>query len=405
MGRDSQGVVESAPGVLDQLSVAMKLALITQDFPPSVGGIQTYCRELAQRFERSLTAFTVFAPRVPRTARLEQELGVEVVRCPGSSDALPLSLGLAFPAAVLRGQVDTVLHAQWQTLPVSVALKRLGLLQGGVFAAAHGRELLLQPLGRHPRLQWAYDRVRRYMLQAADGVFPVSRYTADRLLGLGVAEARCHVVPNGVDVAHFRPSDATALRQRLGLESSKVLLFAGRLQPNKGVDTVLQALPALLTSCPELVFLVVGTGPDKGRLEALAKELGVMAQVRFLGRVPFDDLPRYYSLADLFVTLSREEPPSVEGFGLVFLEAGACGTAVIGSRSGGIPDAIRDGETGRLIPPGDPEALVRSALPLLQDAGLARHLGEAGRAYVTAEGHWDRTHDRLLAQMSAGGAR
>lgn len=376
----------------------MKLALITQDFPPEVGGIQTYSVELARRFQGSLGACVVLAPAVAGAHSWDAEQPFRIVRCNGGADLLFAALVPALASLRARGEVDVVLHAQWQTLPATLALRRSGLLRG-VFVAAHGRELLLRPMGTWPRVQAVYDDMRRALLRAADGVFPVSRYTAQLVLGAGVPAERCHVVPNGTDPEHFRPMAVDALRARLGLEGRSVLLFAGRLKPNKGVDTVIAALPEIAGSQPEVVFVVVGEGEDEPRLRALAAQHGVLERCRFLGRVPWSALPEYYNLADVFVTLSREEPPSVEGFGLVFLEASACGRAVIGARSGGIPDAIVEGETGLLVDPGDPSAFAAQATALLADPALRSRLGAAGRAHVLLAGNWDTVHDRLLAHM------
>jgi phosphatidylinositol alpha-1,6-mannosyltransferase len=99
---------------------------------------------------------------------------------------------------------------------------------------------------------------------------------------------------------------------------------------------------------------------------------------------------------------ARSDPPDVEGFGLVFLEANACGRPVVGARAGGVTDAIRDGETGLLVPPGDPPALAAALVRLLADPGLAARLGQQGRAYVEREGNWDRVAERLLGHMIEG---
>jgi phosphatidylinositol alpha-1,6-mannosyltransferase len=376
----------------------MKLVIVTQDLPPEVGGIQTYCSELARRFHRSLGSCVVLAPQVPDAERWDRHQPFRVIRCKGGSDALALSVVPELLALTSRGEVDIAFHAQWQTLAASAILRRLGRLRG-LFVAAHGRELLLRPLTSRRGLQAGYDRLRRHLLRAPDCVFPVSHYTARRARALGVPARRCHVVPNGTDPEHFRPMPVEDLRTSLGLGGCPVLLFAGRLKANKGVDTVIAALPRIAREQPQVAFVIVGEGDDEPRLRALAVAHGVAERCRFLGRVARADLPRYYNLADVFVTLSREEPPSVEGFGLVFLEASACGRAVIGARSGGIPDAVVDGQTGVLVEPGNSDQFAEQALALLGDSALRTRLGEAGRAHVLDVGRWDAVHDRLLATM------
>jgi phosphatidylinositol alpha-1,6-mannosyltransferase len=173
-----------------------------------------------------------------------------------------------------------------------------------------------------------------------------------------------------------------------------------RLVPRKGIDTVLEALPAIFKAVPEVQYIVAGDGPDRTRLERLAERLGVTPLVRFLGLVPDDQVAPLLHMADVFVMPAREERPDVEGFGLVFLEANACGTPVIGSTSGGIPDAVVDGETGLLVPPLAPGPLADAAIRLLNDADLRGRLGRAGRERVLREGTWERVVAQLSASMS-----
>jgi phosphatidylinositol alpha-1,6-mannosyltransferase len=211
------------------------------------------------------------------------------------------------------------------------------------------------------------------------------------------------VVPNGTDPERFRPLDAGAARRRLGLGDGPLLLTVGRLVPRKGIDTTLRALPTVLDAVPDLTYLVVGTGPDRARLDALATTLGVRDHVQFEGHVPADDLPHYYGAADLFVMPSREAPPDVEGFGIVFLEAGACGLPVVGARTGGIPDAVRDGETGLLVPPSSPAALAEALTHVLTAPDVAARLGAAARQRVEQEASWAHVADRLWDVLASGG--
>ncbi|HTY08051.1 MAG TPA: glycosyltransferase, partial [Candidatus Edwardsbacteria bacterium] len=141
------------------------------------------------------------------------------------------------------------------------------------------------------------------------------------------------------------------------------------------------ALPAISATCPDLRYVVVGEGPDLPRLRSLAGELGVLDRVTFTGRLDDAAVVALYHACDLFLMPSRTtlEPPNVEGFGISFLEAAACGKPVIGGRSGGIPDAVIDGITGLLVDPNDPRQIAAAALAVLRDPGYARSLGKAGR--------------------------
>ncbi|PSQ74941.1 MAG: glycosyltransferase family 1 protein, partial [Bacteroidetes bacterium QH_6_63_17] len=265
----------------------------------------------------------------------------------------------------------------------------------------HGRELLFNPATRYPGLGVAYDRLRQTLLHQVDAFLPVSHYTAGLLHERDVPPSRTHVVPNGTDPTRFRPHDGTQLRQHLDLTAQPLLLTVGRLVRRKGIDTVLRALPTIIQTCPDVAYVIAGTGPDRPRLERLAACLGVRDRLCFVGDIGHDRLPLYYSAADLFVMPARQDPPDVEGFGLVFLEANACGTPVVGAATGGIPEAIRDGETGLLVPPDAPGVLADAARRLLANPGLANTLGRQGRERVLNDANWDHVADRLFKTLSS----
>jgi D-inositol-3-phosphate glycosyltransferase len=200
---------------------------------------------------------------------------------------------------------------------------------------------------------------------------------ADLAWHLRADPARVSVIPCGVDLELFRPRDGFAARARLGLDAQHVLLFVGRLTPIKGLDTLLRALAALKTdglAAARLRLLVVGgTKGDSGdgaRLRRLAQDLGVGAWLDLRGPQPQDVLPDYYAAADLCVMPSR-----YESFGMVALEAMACGVPVIASRVGGLAHTVQDKATGLLVPEGDAGALAAAVRDLLLDGARRRTLG------------------------------
>ena len=373
----------------------MRLLFITQDFPPDIGGIQTYSWEVAHRLADRVAHLTVMAPDRPEAASVDRATSFPIVRLPGRSDLLPLFLLPTLPARARRMQADVALHAQWQTVGASVLARVLFDRPRRIMCAAHGRELLFNPAADYPGLGAAYDPLRRALLHQVDAFLPVSHYTADLLHERDVPPSRTHVVPNGTDPDCFRPHDDTSLRQRLGLADRSLLLTVGRLVRRKGIDTVLRALPTIVEDCSDVAYIIAGTGPDRARLGRIADRLGVRDRVQFAGDIDHDRLPLYYSTADLFVMPARQDPPDVEGFGLVFLEANACGTPVIGGRTGGIPEAIREGETGLLVPPNAPDALAATATHVLTNPEVAEGLGQQGRHRVVHEANWDVIADRI----------
>jgi phosphatidylinositol alpha-1,6-mannosyltransferase len=215
------------------------------------------------------------------------------------------------------------------------------------------------------------------------------------------AHGPLHVIGNGTDPERFRPLDASALRAELGLGDAFVFLSVARLVGRKGVDRVVRALAALQAPDPAPHLVVVGDGPERERLLALVGSLGLQQRVHFAGAVASDELPRWYNLADAFVLPTRSARPDVEGFGIVYLEASACGKPVIGARGSGVEDAILDGETGLLIDPEQPESLPNAMRALLQDRTRASALGHNGRLHVERHANWDKVADEYYAQLSA----
>jgi len=377
----------------------MRLLLVTQDFPPNTGGIETYCYQLAKRFGRELEKLVILAPAHPRAETVDSQLNATVKRIPVKNSLLPLAAPFVLPGLAKKYEPDVALHAQWQTLWSSLwARKRTGYPRR-IFVAAHARELLIKPYSGGG---WFSDRLhnqRKKLLKKADGFFPVSHYTADLLKKEGIPNKKISVVGNGTDPGYFAPCSTEKLRRELGLEGKKILFSVCRLVPRKGMDLVLQAMSRITKHRKDVVYLLGGSGEDRQRLERLSVELGIEKYVRFMGRIPNERLPTFYSLADVFVMPVRSEPPDVEGFGIVFLEANACETPVIGSCSGGIPDAVVEGETGLLVDEGDVDQLHQAITTLLDNPELAKEMGKNGRKRVLEKATWDQAAKKILEKM------
>jgi phosphatidylinositol alpha-1,6-mannosyltransferase len=217
-------------------------------------------------------------------------------------------------------------------------------------------------------------------------VIAVSRFTRDMVVGLGVEPERVHLIPNGVDTRRFSPGPKDpALVARYGLEGKRVLMTLARLDERKGQDRLLQALPAILRERPDTVYVIAGAGKMRERLERLAADLKVSGQVVFTGGVADEELAAHYRLCDVYAMPNRTlESGDSEGFGLVFLEAGACARPVIGGKAGGVPDAVEDGRTGLLVDGNSVDEIARAAITLLGDAALAQRMGEAGLRHAAA---------------------
>jgi phosphatidylinositol alpha-1,6-mannosyltransferase len=381
---------------------SMRLLLVTQDFPPAFGGIQTYSKALADEFARSTDAFGVVAPYERGCRQVDAQLPYAVHRVMLPRNLMRWTMLPYLQRVCQRHGYTVALLAQWYGGSTAAVLRRRGILER-VFCAAHGQELLRVP-GRGSWLGDAYERHRSGVLAAMDGFFPVSSYTGSLLTDLGVSAARIHVVKNGTDVRRFHLDASgleqlSAFRSERGLGKGPLLLTAARLVRRKGIDIVLRALPQIAAVLPDVRYAVVGTGPEEATLKRMAVDLGINDRVAFLGKVSERDVVLAYNACDVFVMPARFEYPSVEGFGLVFREANACGKPVIGTATGGIVDAIDDGQTGLLVEPDNVEAFAGAAVKLLSDAKYATTLGQQGRALVETSGTWRHAAESMLQMM------
>ncbi len=264
---------------------------------------------------------------------------------------------------------------------------------------AHGTYAVLWV--RYPLDRWAYQRV----LRGAAAICPVSHGTAD-LMRQTFPEAlpaeRLHVILNGNDF--WRRVPAEDALQRPWPERPTVLTV-GDIKARKGMHISLAAFARLHSAMPQARYWIVGKyrpeDPYYQFLQQLVHEHNLQDAVTFWGRVDDAQLDALYRQASLFVLASQAEDLRFEGFGLVYIEAGAYGLPVIGTRSGGIPDAVRDGETGLLVPPEDVEALAQAMRRLLEDEDLARRMGQANRRLAESL-TWQRAADDWM-KIYAGG--
>jgi phosphatidylinositol alpha-1,6-mannosyltransferase len=218
-----------------------------------------------------------------------------------------------------------------------------------------------------------------------------------------VESAKIAVISPGVDPEEFQPREPSPEgRAGRGLEGKTVLLTVGRLQRRKGHDMVIKALPRILKAHPHVVYVVAGDGEERGALERLALDEGVAGSVRFLGRVPQEDLPALYNLSDVFIMANRTMPGGdVEGFGIVFLEAGACAKPVIAGASGGTADAVLDGVTGILVDGTSIEEIAEAVVRLVGQPDLRSRMGEAARRRIEAEYSWQAITERTKRLSAA----
>jgi PEP-CTERM/exosortase A-associated glycosyltransferase len=246
-----------------------------------------------------------------------------------------------------------------------------------------------------------YARLRERELAcalAADAVVTLSGAMRDDLIARGVPAGRIEVIPNGVDADAFRPRPRDAdLAARLGLAASPCVVgYVSTLNGYEGIDVLLHALARLVRRGVDVSGLVVGDGPDRARLEALAADLAIAGRVRFAGRVPHADIARWYSLLDIFVVPRLDRRVARLVTPLKPLEAMAMAVPVVASDLPALRELVEDDRTGRLAPAGDADGLASTLAPLIAAPVLRRRLGDAGRAFVLRSRTWSHVGCRAL---------
>ncbi|WP_448623938.1 glycosyltransferase family 4 protein [Geodermatophilus sp. URMC 64] len=359
----------------------MKTLVVTNDFPPRQGGIQTFVAALLER--RPPDSLVVLASRSPGWEAHDAALPYPVVRRP-TSVLLPTRATARAAVALAREHgCDTAFFGAAAPLGMlAPALRAAGVRR--LVGATHGHET-----------GWvALPGARQLMQRIAAGldlVTYISAYTHGRLApALADRVAMAQLSP-GVDVEAFTPAaDGAAVRRRYGLGEAPVVVCVSRLVARKGQDVLVAAWPRVLARHPGARLLLVGGGPAEALLRRAIDAGGLGGSVVLTGGVPAAELPAHYAAGDVFAMpcRTRRAGLDVEGLGMVFLEAAACGRPVVAGTSGGAPEAVRDGVTGHVVEPRSPEAVAAAISGLLDDPAKAQAMGAAGRAWVEERWSW-----------------
>ncbi|MFD3509385.1 glycosyltransferase family 4 protein [Nocardia sp. NPDC058666] len=365
--------------------------LVTNDFPPRPGGIQSYLQALSHQLPPE--DLVVYAPRWRGDSheKFDAAQKFQVVRHP-STLMLPTPAVIKQASALLREhQCDTVWFGAAAPLAaMSPMLRRAGAQR--ILASTHGHEVgwSMLPGSR---------QVLRSIGEHTDVITYVSKYTRGRFASAFGPHAALEHLPPGVDPSEFRPDPAAReeLRARYGLGDRPTVLCLSRLVPRKGQDMLIVAMNEIRERVDGAVLVIAGGGPYETRLRALSEALGVQDSVVFTGRVPSGELAAHHTLADVFAMPCRTRGAGldVEGLGIVFLEASATGVPVVAGDSGGAPETVREGETGLVVHGRSVSQISDAIVELLTDRDKAAAMGAAGRAWVEQNWHWDRQGARL----------
>jgi phosphatidylinositol alpha-1,6-mannosyltransferase len=364
--------------------------VVTNDFPPRVGGVQQYVWNLVRNLPSDRVA--VIAPNWPGWQTHDAAQPFPVERWPSTSLWPTNDLLRRVVAAAKDNGSEVVLFGHG--FPLGLLGPALAGRSLPYVALTHGAEVWLA------RTPGASAAMRRAFARAG-GVIAVSRYTAAALRSMVPPEVTLTVLVPGVDERRFSPDvDGSPVTARHGLGGRKVVLCASRLVPRKGQDVLIAGMSLIQEVVPGTALLLVGDGPDRLRLEELARSAPA-GSVIFAGQVADEELPAYYAACDVFAMpcRSRWAGLEVEGFGIVFLEAAASGKPVVAGRSGGAEEAVVDQETGLLAEGREPKAVALAVASLLSAPDVAKRMGRAGRRRVEEGLTWARQTERLVAVL------
>ena len=369
-------------------NVYKKILLVTNDFGPRAGGIETFVIGLLERIKGH--EVTVFTSQQGDTSVYDQQwidkFGVRVIRDQSKILLPSWRVTRAAKKIVAAKNINVVVFGAAAPLALmSPSLRKSGVKK--IIALTHGHEvwwakifpfrLAIKRIGKNvDHLTYLGEFTRQAISK------PLTRKSATEMV---------KIAP-GIDTAHFIPQpDAMQKREELGLQDKKIIISVGRLVHRKGQDNLIQAMPAVLKKIPNAHLLLVGEGPYRKHLEKLVLKSSLEQNVTFAGRIMYDRLPSYLSAADLFAMPSRSRffGLEVEGLGIVYLEASACGIPVVAGNSGGAPDAVLEGVTGLCVDGTNIEQITAAIVEICSDAERASHMGAAGRNWIVDQWRWD----------------
>ena len=370
-----------------ELAVSNPVLFVTNDFGPRAGGIETFIIGLIQR--RPFGQTIVYTSFQENSAQFDADwlanYGVRVIR-DRSKILLPTPrVALHLRGIIKKEGITTAAFGAAAPLGLlSASMKRAGVVR--TVALTHGHEVWWAKV-------FPFNLLLRRIGSTVDVLTYLGEFTRkaiSKALSARAQSAMVKIAP-GIDVEHFIPTDASSLRESLGLADKKVIVSVGRLVHRKGQDHLIEAMPEILKNVPRAHLLLVGEGPYREHLQNLVHQLKLESSVTFIGRIQYQDLPMYICVGDIFAMPSRSRLMGleVEGLGIVYLEASSCGLPVLAGDSGGAPDAVIQNETGLVVSGTDNKQIASAAVALLTNLEASQKMGTVGRQWIVDNWRWE----------------
>jgi phosphatidylinositol alpha-1,6-mannosyltransferase len=367
-----------------------KILIATIEFPPQRGGVANYLAGLIGALPPDKAA--VLAPKMAGVEQFDGGKPYKIYR-----KNLVSHLPFVWPKWLLtiwhlwrtarREKAEAILVGQ--VLPVGTAayfLNKIFVLP--YFVSCHGMDILTA--AESPRKKKLMSKI----FEQASGIIANSEFTKKELIGLAVPENKITVIyPCPGKEEGIGREKVEEIRKKLGLADKKIILTVGRLVARKGQDKVIEAMPKILEKIPNAIYVIVGNGPEREKLQVLSSKF--QDNILFAGELSEAKKIAFYQLCDVFAMVPRQIGPDVEGFGTVYLEANRFNKPVIAGRSGGVAEAVADGVTGLIVEPENINQIAEAVIKVLVDKNLADKLGAAGQERVEKEFRWEVQAEKL----------
>jgi len=368
-------------------AVSNPVLFVTNDFGPRAGGIETFVIGLIERraFGSTIVYTSAQDDSEEYDQRWKRDFGVTVIR-----DRSKILL----PTPRVARNLKRVIKQEGIRVAAFGAAAPLGLLSASMKSAGVRKTVALT---HGHEVWWAkifpFTFAIRRIGATIDSLTYLGEFTQkaiSRSLSKQAVKQMVKIAP-GIDVEHFSPQDSSELRQKLGLDEKKVIVSVGRLVHRKGQDHLIESMPEILAKVPNAHLLIVGRGPYLEHLAKLVVVNKIENHVSFIGRVQYAELPRFICAGDVFAMPSRSRFAGleVEGLGIVYLEASACGLPVVAGNSGGAPDAVVEGVTGLVVDGTNNTQIADAIITLLTNPQRCKEMGNAGQAWIKENWRWE----------------
>ena len=374
------------------------IIVVTNDFGPRAGGIETFVIGLIQRLPHGVTTVYTSAQEDTRDydATWLRDYGVRVVRDRAKILLPTPRITRRVKELIKAEKIEIVAFGAAAPLALmSAALRRAGAAR--IVALTHGHEVWWSSV-------FPFSLAMRRIGSTTDALTYLGEFTRRAIsqsLSTSAIASMVKIAP-GIDSEHFSPVDSGRLKESLALRDKRVIVSVGRLVHRKGQDQLIEAMSAIIEEVPQAHLLLIGEGPYRKKLEKLVRDYGLVDQVSFIGRIQYEELPRYICIGEVFAMPSRSRfrGLEVEGLGIVYLEASACGLPVIAGSSGGAPDAVVEGVTGVVVNGLDSAAIAVAAIEMLKNPEKSAAMGRSGREWIVKNWSWQFWADEFQSLLN-----